>query len=559
MARGSSRGSAIMGPLCVCALCFFTATFVGPLGANAPRGCRTRRQVATETETAFETETEPVEVEDFYELLGVSEEADVKEIKAAYRQAARLTHPDFFRTKPKEEREKAQERFTQVNKAFEVLTDPKKRQAYDLRGLAGLAEFEFNGERIIMPPPWRVRVGYTGHHFWKMKEYFVGFMLETLPDVSHEVILSAFEEATKDPIGVGQAILVDRCTEKRAKDVVEALQEYGLVCMCEEVPDEELREEEDEEEAEEPKPKPVVKQEPTEEANEEDDKADHSGMWLVRDPLRLRRTGPAGCPDTTRQGESDEESDGMLLVDLPVAKVVAQACSGDARAARKKQCDFGSEVANLLARGYKVESAKEEAPKEEEADDKPEEATDKPEKANDKPEALWGTAVQMLLREGTQNYVFDVDAYEGYQPLVPQQKKVVVVQARPADSTMLDLITLVSAVGLQQELKNAKQGETIIKEESMDPRHHLDRRGSVGWVAGRMLDLLTLLSAAGLQQELEKAKEKTGEVIKEETVESDFLGSCAEQMAEAMEGFERLVAQGFSGSSQEEMVPPKKV
>ena len=32
---------------------------------------------------------------------------------------------------------------------------------------------------------------------------------------------------------------------------------------------------------------------------------------------------------------------------------------------RKKQCDFGSEVANLLARGYKVESAKEEAPKEE--------------------------------------------------------------------------------------------------------------------------------------------------------------------------------------------------
>ncbi|CAK9012875.1 unnamed protein product [Durusdinium trenchii] len=263
MARGSSRGSAIMGPLCVCALCFFTATFVGPLGANAPRGCRTRRQVATETETAFETETEPVEVEDFYELLGVSEEADVKEIKAAFRQAARLTHPDFFRTKPKEEREKAQERFTQVNKAFEVLTDPKKRQAYDLRGLAGLAEFEFNGERIIMPPPWRVRVGYTGHHFWKMKEYFVGFMLETLPDVSHEVILSAFEEATKDPIGVGQAILVDRCTEKHAKDVVEALQEYGLVCMCEEVPDEELREEEDEEEAEEPKPKPVVKQAPT--------------------------------------------------------------------------------------------------------------------------------------------------------------------------------------------------------------------------------------------------------------------------------------------------------
>lgn len=53
-----------------------------------PRG-PTRRQVATETETAFETETEPVEVEDFYELLGVSEEADVKEIKAAFRALVR--------------------------------------------------------------------------------------------------------------------------------------------------------------------------------------------------------------------------------------------------------------------------------------------------------------------------------------------------------------------------------------------------------------------------------------------------------------------------------------
>ena len=33
-----------------------------------------------------------------------------------------------------QERDRAQERFTQVNKAFEVLTNPQKRQAYDLRG-----------------------------------------------------------------------------------------------------------------------------------------------------------------------------------------------------------------------------------------------------------------------------------------------------------------------------------------------------------------------------------------------------------------------------------------
>ncbi|CAJ1356758.1 unnamed protein product, partial [Effrenium voratum] len=176
---------------------------------------------------------------DFYAILGVEPGASEKEIKAAYRRAARKSHPDFFRSAPAAEREAVQERFTQVNNAFDVLTDPKKRQAYDLRGLAGLAEFEFNGERIIMPPPWRVRIGRTGHHFWNKKEYFVGFMLETV-DVPLEAIHGAYEEATREPIGVGQAILVDRCTERRAKDIIEALQEYGFACMAEEIPDEEL-------------------------------------------------------------------------------------------------------------------------------------------------------------------------------------------------------------------------------------------------------------------------------------------------------------------------------
>ncbi|CAJ1390671.1 unnamed protein product, partial [Effrenium voratum] len=82
-------------------------------------------------------------------------------------------------------------------------------------------------------------IGRTGHHFWNKKEYFVGFMLETV-DVPLEAIHGAYEEATREPIGVGQAILVDRCTERRAKDIIEALQEYGFACMAEEIPDEEL-------------------------------------------------------------------------------------------------------------------------------------------------------------------------------------------------------------------------------------------------------------------------------------------------------------------------------
>mmetsp|Transcript_69233 Transcript_69233/g.162718 ORF Transcript_69233/g.162718 Transcript_69233/m.162718 type:complete len:439 (+) Transcript_69233:468-1784(+) len=175
----------------------------------------------------------------FYAVLKVPETARLSDLRAAYRQEARRSHPDMFRTASEAEQEAAAERFAKVNQAFDVLSDPAKRQAYDLRGLAGLAEFEFDGERIIMPPPWRVRIGHTGHHFWKRKEYFVGLMMETI-DIPVSVIVAAYEEATKDPPGVGQATLVERCTEARATDIAEELQEYGIICLAEEVPDEEL-------------------------------------------------------------------------------------------------------------------------------------------------------------------------------------------------------------------------------------------------------------------------------------------------------------------------------
>ncbi|CAK0909613.1 unnamed protein product, partial [Prorocentrum cordatum] len=84
----------------------------------------------------------------FYEVLGVAVDADAATLKAAYRQAARAAHPDLA---DPGERERMQERFEAVNRAFEVLSDPEKRLAYDLRGLAGLAEFEFDGERSTTP------------------------------------------------------------------------------------------------------------------------------------------------------------------------------------------------------------------------------------------------------------------------------------------------------------------------------------------------------------------------------------------------------------------------
>lgn len=66
---------------------------------------------------------------DYYELLGVPRKANVKEIRAAYRKLARKYHPDL---NPGDK--SAEEKFKQIQEAYDVLSDTKKRQMYDQFG-----------------------------------------------------------------------------------------------------------------------------------------------------------------------------------------------------------------------------------------------------------------------------------------------------------------------------------------------------------------------------------------------------------------------------------------
>lgn len=67
-----------------------------------------------------------VDYKDYYKILGVSENADQKEVRQAYRKLARQYHPDV---NPGDSA--SEEKFKEINEANEVLSDPEKRKKYD--------------------------------------------------------------------------------------------------------------------------------------------------------------------------------------------------------------------------------------------------------------------------------------------------------------------------------------------------------------------------------------------------------------------------------------------
>jgi molecular chaperone DnaJ len=79
-------------------------------------------------------------MKDYYEILAVSRQATLEEIKVSYRRLALKHHPD---KNPGDT--VAEEQFKLVSEAYQVLSDSEKRQLYDLYGHAGLADLDVGG------------------------------------------------------------------------------------------------------------------------------------------------------------------------------------------------------------------------------------------------------------------------------------------------------------------------------------------------------------------------------------------------------------------------------
>ena len=109
-----------------------------------------------------------MEFKDYYKILGVEEKVDAAELKKAFRKLARKYHPDVSTEADSEEK------FKEINEAYEVLRDPEKRAEYDQLKAMGARGAD---GRFRPPPDWESAAhfsegGFTGADMGGFSDFF---------------------------------------------------------------------------------------------------------------------------------------------------------------------------------------------------------------------------------------------------------------------------------------------------------------------------------------------------------------------------------------------------
>lgn len=102
-----------------------------------------------------------IKYKDYYEILGVSRDAPRDEIQRAYRKLARKYHPDLNKGAGSEDK------FKEINEAYEVLKDPEKRKKYDQLG-SGWQQ----GDNFQPPPGWEHNFDFGSGRQGRQESFF---------------------------------------------------------------------------------------------------------------------------------------------------------------------------------------------------------------------------------------------------------------------------------------------------------------------------------------------------------------------------------------------------
>ena len=124
----------------------------------------------------------PLEYKDYYAILGVHRNATPDDIRKAYRTLAKQFHPDVNNSPD------AEDKYKEINEAYEVLKDPDKRQKYDRLG----AHWR-NGQNFTPPHDWG-NFGRTGSGSFSDGDDFSDFFRSIFGNVNHSKGFGNFQD-----------------------------------------------------------------------------------------------------------------------------------------------------------------------------------------------------------------------------------------------------------------------------------------------------------------------------------------------------------------------------